>query len=327
MDVLKMPYKAIIKMLENKAKNIEYQTYMNQINNESNRTDEQARIRKIWNESENARKFEQINLAGDWKTVRSRMRVTMSAGSEQIAFPMVLSRIAAVLIIAVGLGYGFYKVLTSQKFQTVKIYTYRADRNVEEVYMPDGSVINLNVGSSLVYRDDFNRSSRDVILEGEGLFDVVPGHTLPFRVYTGESVVEVTGTTFSIYEKDGVVKVSVIDGTVTLSPVDNSNSQIQISKNQSGYMLANKELKIRDGIDVNNLSWKTRLLIFDETPLDSALVDIAHYFRKNLSIEAEVTEKVTAEFENQPLSEILDELEQVAGLVFDTTGGSLSVRR
>ena len=92
-------------------------------------------------------------------------------------------------------------------------------------------------------------------------------------------------------------------------------------------MLPNKELVIRNGLDANNLSWKTGVLIFDETPLDSALSDIAHYFRKDLEIETVIGEKVTAEFENQPLGEILYELEQVAGLVFDTTGGSLIVRR
>ncbi|MBN2481597.1 MAG: FecR domain-containing protein [Bacteroidales bacterium] len=327
MNVLKMPYKAILKMLDSKAQENDYQMYMNQIDSESHHNKEHMRIQKIWNESENARKFDQINVLDDWKAVRSRIRKTMSAGTERMSLTLILSRIAAVMILAIGLGFVFYKVLTSQKVQTVKVYTYRAERTVEEVYMPDGSVINLNIGSSLTYRDDFNHSGRDVVLEGEGLFDVVPGHKLPFRVFTGETVIEVTGTIFSVYEKEGVVKVAVIDGTVKLSSVDDSNTQLQISRNQSGYMLPNKELKIKDGIDANNLSWKTRLLIFDETPLDSALIDIAHYFRRNLAIESDISEKVTAEFENQPLNEILDELEQVSGLVFDTTGGSLTVKR
>jgi ferric-dicitrate binding protein FerR (iron transport regulator) len=92
-------------------------------------------------------------------------------------------------------------------------------------------------------------------------------------------------------------------------------------------MLSNNELVIRDGLEPNHLSWKTGRLTFDEAPLDSAFADIAHYFRRNLQVEAGLDVKITAEFEHQPLSEILDELEQVTGLAFDTTGGSLIVRK
>ena len=81
------------------------------------------------------------------------------------------------------------------------------------------------------------------------------------------------------------------------------------------------------GIPVNNLSWKTGHLIFEDTPIDSALIDIARHFRKELSVETPVTEQITAEFQDQPLHEILKELELVAGLQFDTTRTTLIVRK
>lgn len=327
MDLLKMPFKAKLKLLNHKAKKRKKQMLNNQIDRSSQKNSLDVRIEKIWKESENTRKFNQLDVTGDWDIVKSRICEAMPAGPRKIPLTMQVLRIAAILIIASGIAFVFYKVLTMQRTETVTVYTYKADRSIQDVRMPDGSVVSLNIGSSLSYRDDFNNATRDVNLEGEGLFDVVSGQALPFRVYAGESVVEVTGTTFSIYEKDGIVKVAVIDGSVKLGPVDNTNRQINISKNQCGYLLANNELKVKDGIDVNNLSWKTGLLVFDETPLDSALIDIAHHFRKELSIKTDIGVKVTAEFENQPLSEILDELEQVARLVFDTTGGSLIVRR
>jgi transmembrane sensor len=102
---------------------------------------------------------------------------------------------------------------------------------------------------------------------------------------------------------------------------------VQIVTNQSGYLLADREIKVKDGIDINNLSWKTGLLSFDETPIDSALFDIAHHFRRELHITADIHNEITAEFQNQPLHEILKEIEIVAGLKFDTTGNSLIVRQ
>jgi hypothetical protein len=62
-------------------------------------------------------------------------------------------------------------------------------------------------------------------------------------------------------------------------------------------------------------------------PIDSALMDIARHFNRQLSIETKIQERVTAEFQNQPLYEILDELKLVAGLQFDTTGTALIVRK
>lgn len=327
MDLLKMPFKATSKLLDHKAEKRKRQMLNNQIDKGSHKNPLDMRIEKIWKESENAGKFSQLDVTGDWDTVKSRILKAIPAGPRRIPLAIKVLRIAAVLTIALGIAFVFYKTLTMHRTETVIIYTYKADRSIQDVRMPDGSVVSLNIGSSLSYRDDFNTTTRDVNLEGEGLFDVVPGKALPFRVYAGESVVEVTGTTFSIYEENDIVKVAVIEGSVKLATVDNTNRQIDISKNQCGYLFANNELKLKDGIDANNLSWKTGLLIFDETPLDSALIDIAHHFRKNLSIKTDIGVKVTAMFENQPLSEILDELEQVSRLVFDTTGGSLIVRR
>lgn len=322
-----MPFKATSKLLDHKAEKRKRQMLNNQIDKGSHKNPLDMRIEKIWKESENAGKFSQLDVTGDWDTVKSRILKAIPAGPRRIPLAIKVLRIAAVLTIALGIAFVFYKTLTMHRTETVIIYTYKADRSIQDVRMPDGSVVSLNIGSSLSYRDDFNTTTRDVNLEGEGLFDVVPGKALPFRVYAGESVVEVTGTTFSIYEENDIVKVAVIEGSVKLATVDNTNRQIDISKNQCGYLFANNELKLKDGIDANNLSWKTGLLIFDETPLDSALIDIAHHFRKNLSIKTDIGVKVTAMFENQPLSEILDELEQVSRLVFDTTGGSLIVRR
>ena len=193
--------------------------------------------------------------------------------------------------------------------------------------MPDGSSITLNAGSTLTYNQTFGQQSRDVILEGEAYFDVMHNETVPFKVFVRESVIEVTGTSFTIRDNNGTVEVTVLSGTVQLFPTDNISRKVQIFTNQSGYLLADSEIKVKDGIDVNNLSWKTGLLSFDETPIDSVLFDIAHHFRRELHITTNIHNEITAEFQNQPLYEILKEIEIVAGLKFDTTGNSLIVRQ
>jgi len=264
-------------------------------------------------------------VESDWKQFRSGI----AQGHSSVSGPKLIIkwalRVAAVTILAAGLTY-VLKKRSLPVVYTPLLITNDASGSVKEIVLPDGSSVTLNVGSVLTYYDDFNNGKRDVHLEGEGLFSVVPDSDAPFRVFTGNSVIQVTGTTFSVYQKNEITEVAVLEGKVLLSSAEDSEKQLEILQNQSGY-LNEDGLAIREGIDKNELSWKTGMLIFDETPLDSALIDIAHHFRKDLKLETTIYDDITAEFQNQTLAEILGEIEQVAELVFDTTGGALTVSR
>jgi len=232
------------------------------------------------------------------------------------------------VLFLIGLSFGLYRIISSLHNTGTGFVTITTDNSYKDLVLPDGSSVSLKAGSELVYRDDFGASSRDIVLVGEALFSVKPDPSLPFKVFINESVVEVTGTKFSVRSEDGSVKVSVISGTVLLSSKYANDAKIVITANQSGYLDAqNNKLGLEKGIPVNNLSWKTGHLVFEETPIDSALMDIARHFRKDLSLETDITEEITAEFQDQPLYEILEELQLVAGLQFDTTGTALIVRR
>jgi ferric-dicitrate binding protein FerR (iron transport regulator) len=238
-----------------------------------------------------------------------------------------LLKIAALFVLTCGLSLGFYKLMLQNKKADSGFTQFLAEDHIREIILPDGSRVTLSSGSHITYRDDFGVKARDVILNGAAFFNVVPGSDMPFRVYSGESMVEVTGTQFSVYEQDGQIQVSVLSGRVLLCASDSQQKRIAIGANQSGYLLSNNELKIEKGIPVNTFSWKTGDLIFDQTPIDTALMDIARHFRRDLSFDANVKEKITAEFYDQPLDEILNEISLVAGLHFDTTGTALIVRK
>jgi len=271
-------------------------------------------------------KFNNINISADWEAVRSRLNKPLIQRSGKIPFHVYFLRIAAIIIFLFGISYGFYRLFKMQMPSTGDFILVETTDRIQEHKLPDGSVVSLNAGSVLTYRSGFPGGIREMMLQGEAFFDVV-SNNVPFKVFTGESVVEVTGTSFSIAEEEGIVKVSVLTGSVILSPSEDKENQILISSNESGYLLPNNELRIEKGIYVNELSWKTGTLIFDSKPLDSALIDIAKHFRKDLLIETDIKESITASFQDQPLYEIINEIEQVAKLVFDTTGGVLTVKR
>ena len=86
------------------------------------------------------------------------------------------------------------------------------------VSLSDGSSITLQPGSKLSYPEEFDRDKREVILSGEGFFDVARDPERPFRVYAGEIVTKVLGTSFHVraYEKDADITVKVVTGKVSV---------------------------------------------------------------------------------------------------------------
>lgn len=285
---------------------------------------------RVWQEAENAAVFDRIDVQGDWTKVRLRMMTQMNRGLRHSGNVFINRaywlRIAAMVIVAGGLSYMLFRSLNISEEAQKGFITVTADAGPREIQLPDGSIVSLNTGSSIFYGNRFGRESRELILQGEGLFEVVRLEGHPFVVFAGDSRVEVTGTTFTVAEYGQSVRVAVMEGSVSLSLAGQADHIISLSASQSALLLPDHELKVENTLPVNMLSWKTGMLVFEGTPMDSALMDIARHFRKELVLETRLHDSITASFENQPLSEILSELEQVSDLLFDTTGGNLRVR-
>jgi len=328
MDLKSKPIKLIFTKLIQDNDFRDEQRFRERISDNPRMNLEFKRIEKIWHEAGGVGLFGQIDTDSDWEIIRARLNMPIQHRHVKIPAYRYFLRIAAMIIFAGGLSAALYKTITFiNREQGYGFVNILADNRPKEVSLPDGSSVTLNAGSRLIFNSGYNDLGREVVLEGEALFEVLPDKTHPFKVFTGESVIEVTGTRFNVRQEDGSVKVAVITGTVLLSNTSDQPKKIIISANQSGYLLSGNELKLEDGIDFNILSWKTGHLIFDETPIDSALIDIARHFRKELLIETEISEEITAEFQDQPLGEILEEINLVAGLKFDTSGTALIVRK
>ena len=82
--------------------------------------------------------------------------------------------------------------------------------------LDDGSEVWLNAGSTLNYRSDFNRSSRDIGLSGEAYFEVARNAHLPFRVQARGCTFTVLGTRFNIsaYDEDPDVLAALMEGSL-----------------------------------------------------------------------------------------------------------------
>jgi len=118
-----------------------------------------------------------------------------------------------------------------------------------KLVLPDGSQVWLNSGSKLNYQNDFNSRIREVELEGEAFFDVVPsigpaGEKIPFVVHASSINITVVGTAFAIksYPQDETVEATLLRGMIEVSRKDNPNGPKVILK-PNEKLIFNKQLE------------------------------------------------------------------------------------
>ena len=66
------------------------------------------------------------------------------------------------------------------------------------VRLDDGSLVSLQPGASLQYPQTFTGDKREVLLKGEGSFDIAKKTQQPFYVYYNHIVTKVVGTSFTV---------------------------------------------------------------------------------------------------------------------------------
>ncbi len=167
-------------------------------------------------------------------------------------------------------------------------------RNPLTVSLSDGSSITLQPGSRLSYPEEFDRDKREVILSGEGFFDIARDPERPFRVYANEIVARVLGTSFHIraYEHDADIRVKVVSGKVSV--------------------LASKALtKTHDGAPAEGLILTpNQMAIYARTPekLTRTLVDNPGIIKSSAKKSSDYN------FEDTPVPQVFRALEEGYGV-------------
>ncbi|WP_051292881.1 FecR family protein [Olivibacter sitiensis] len=92
-------------------------------------------------------------------------------------------------------------------------------RQVKLLKLPDSSIVYLNANSRLKIPAEFDKTHRDLQLEGEAFFEVASDPSLPFRIAADSLQVVVLGTKFNVqsYKNLDNIRVQVIEGRVQVN--------------------------------------------------------------------------------------------------------------
>jgi transmembrane sensor len=168
--------------------------------------------------------------------------------------------------------------------------------------LPDGSTVVLNTASTAEVL--YTAAERKVrLLQGQALFTVAHGQSAPFRVYAGDRVITALGTVFDVRLEGPRVEVGMLEGTVRVDSRDPERAgsvatgQV-VSAGETLVASAAEPIRIRTADVERTASWRSGLLMFDDTPLDVAVAEVNRYTTSSLVLAdaAAATYRVTGTF-------------------------------
>ena len=193
--------------------------------------------------------------------------------------------------------------------------------------LADGSKVWLNAASSLRFPTVFTGNERRVELTGEGYFEVAHNAEKPFHVTVNNLDVQVLGTHFNInsYSDEPAVKTTLLEGRVMIRESDklvylNPGQQAIAQPGQANFRIVNDT-------DVEEVvAWKNGLFIFNNTPLENIMRQIARWYNVDIVYQGSVPQDTFNGniSRNTNLSEVLKVLE-FSNIRFKVEGNTITV--
>ena len=174
--------------------------------------------------------------------------------------------------------------------------------------LSDGTVIELNVDSQLRLPETFRSSQRTVWLDGEAYFDVAPDPERPFLIYSGDAVVEVLGTAFTVEAYPGEAHVAVVVemGRVVLQAAATPDTTAVLTPGQRGALAAG-HLTVEAVDPAAHLAWRHGRLVFEGASLAEVARTLARWYDVDVRLadDALAALHLDASFDDEPLPGVL----------------------
>lgn len=170
----------------------------------------------------------------------------------------------------------------------------QADTDVKTVSLPDGSDVELNLGTRLSFAN-YKDQRRVTLSKGEAFFKVSHDAAHPFVVQAAEGRVRVTGTQFNVWMYEDHVKVTLLEGSVLVTSNDKLNGDgLRLEPGmQARYRAGDYAPQISQTCaNAPDLSWRNGTLILDDLSLADALPMINRYLSTPLILADSATAKL-----------------------------------
>lgn len=186
--------------------------------------------------------------------------------------------------------------------------------------LSDGSVLDVNAGSEVVYPTVFPEDKREIFVNGEIFIDVKKTDKgTPFVVRTSRCDVRVLGTAFNVRAYDSDVRTEVVlqRGVVE---VEDRHKQVVRMKPDERTILVQGQYKMKDVVDVDRyILWREGMLVFDGETVDLAVRKLNRFYGIPFSCDSRVRGiRLYGKLDiNEPIENVLSAICSTAGLRYE----------
>jgi ferric-dicitrate binding protein FerR (iron transport regulator) len=281
---------------------------------------------EIWNHSNRLTLPSQIDLPSSLKTTRQKAGIKKT----EIKWMSLMRQIAAVLVLTIISSFFYNLVLkpgVNKKSETVVFQEVRAAYGTQtRVELPDGTMVNLNSGSTLKFPTSFNNcETRQVYLSGEANFKVTKNNDQPFVVDINKFQVKVLGTTFDVdaYPGNSAITIALVEGKILLQNTvnDKISDLMEMKPNQVAFFnqSENKLLWKSERDLTKYTAWVDGKIVFSDDPVNTVIQKMENWYNVDIELSDKKLEnyRFTGTFIDEPLEQVLSILNLTSQMQYE----------
>ena len=265
----------------------------------------------------------------------------------------VLAILAFVLVVSAVTWYTFLgsstDTVADNKQPVKEVVTNKASKT--KLVLPDGTIAWLNSGSKLTYGNWVNQSTREVVLIGEGYFDVAKNPNKPFIIHTSVLDVKVLGTRFNLkaYPDEATTETSLLHGSVEVVLHRQPGKVIRLVPNQklvvqnalaqmpakalpeqavASEILPLKTVQIGGAPSLLvETRWVSNKLVFVDEPFADIARKMERWYDIRIVFNNQQAQelRLTGSFENESLSQALEALRFIADFKYTINQDTITI--
>lgn len=228
---------------------------------------------------------------------------------------------AAVLIPVV-----LVSVFLLQRIGSSQIEIINEEDNPMQVFFSDSSSVWLRTGASITFPKNFNGKEREVLVKGEGYFDIREDKNRPFIVQFGPTQIEVLGTEFNLKTTSKSFEVAVYEGVVSFSKRNQTETKEILKVNEKAAFSGSEQKIERIAMDPNEVAWKTGILKFNGISIPDIVDKLRSHYNINIKLDGDLnTCQLTTVFDNLTVKECLSIIEATNDLNLEETSSGFAL--
>lgn len=208
--------------------------------------------------------------------------------------------------------------------------TINTNKETREITLPDSSVIILNAGSVLKYKNDFlNQPDREVFLEGNAFFRITKqADQRHFIVHTKSLDVTVLGTQFNVNARTPATDVGLTTGKVRITRPATNDEEYMLPGEKIQLDTLNQQL-VKSKLDIQLYSaWTEHVWNFRQTELQDITKLLEEYYGISTEFKNEKRRrmKITAAIPVTTLVTLTDILSKTLHIEIEQINNRLIIR-